>query len=93
MISDRNNKSSKKPRTISTVLHSKSKILTNFIKNYPFFIHFNFCLLFVVVSHRGNLNVRELSDVLNKDIVKPKDFIYTDSITTVCVIVPKSYIE
>lgn len=38
---------------------------------------------------RGNLVVKDLNDVLSKDKVKEKDFIYTENLTTVCVVVPK----
>lgn len=46
-----------------------------------------------VARKEGNLIVKELSDVLSKEHVKEKDFIYTDNLTTVCVIVPRSQLE
>lgn len=46
-----------------------------------------------VALKEGNLLIKDLSDVLSKDHVREKDFVYTDNLTTVCVIVPKSQIE
>lgn len=46
-----------------------------------------------VALKEGNLLIKDLSDVLSKDHVREKDFIYTENLTTVCVIVPKSQIE
>ncbi|EGR27357.1 vacuolar ATP synthase subunit, putative [Ichthyophthirius multifiliis] len=47
----------------------------------------------VIAMKEGNLLVKDLGDVLDSGKVKPKDFIYNDSVTTVCVIVQKQQIE
>jgi V-type H+-transporting ATPase subunit C len=46
-------------------------------------------ILTIFKYFRGNLFVRDLVDVLKEPIVKPKDFVYSEYLTTVIAIVPK----
>ncbi|CAD8169212.1 unnamed protein product [Paramecium octaurelia] len=46
-----------------------------------------------VARKEGNLLVRDLVDVLKEPIVKPRDFIYSDYLTTLVAIVPKTQIQ
>lgn len=41
----------------------------------------------------GNLYVKDLSEILRGKIVKKSDFVYSDNLTTLIAIVPKSNIE
>ena len=43
-----------------------------------------------MAKKEGNLMVKDLVDVLKEPIVKPRDFIYSDYLTTLVAIVPKS---
>lgn len=45
-----------------------------------------------VAKKEGNLLVRDLVDVLKEPIVKARDFVYSDYLTTLVAIVPKAQI-
>lgn len=46
-----------------------------------------------MAKKEGNLLVKDLVDVLKDPIVKPRDFIYSDYLTTLVAIVPKAQIS
>lgn len=45
-----------------------------------------------MAKKEGNLLVKDLVDVLKEPFVKPRDFVYSDYLTTLVAIVPKSQI-
>jgi V-ATPase subunit C. len=44
-------------------------------------------MLFIFL--RGNLNTKDLSDILKKPVVDDRDFVYTEYLTTAIAVVPK----
>lgn len=49
--------------------------------------------MYALQSKEGNLFVRDLSDVFRPEIVREKDFLYSDHVQTLVVVVPKNKLK